>query len=72
MYKRQVYVHSPEDLILYKLHYFSLSQQPKHIRDIASIVQTLGDELDTAYIGQWVARLGLDELWQEVWEKMTR
>ena len=68
----EVYVHSPEDLILYKLHYFSLSQQPKHIRDIASIVQTLGDELDTAYIGQWVARLGLDELWQEVWEKMTR
>jgi len=71
----EVYVHSPEDLILYKLHYFSLSQQPKHIRDIASIVQTLGDELDTAYIHQWVARLGLDELWQNVQEqigKMTR
>lgn len=68
----EVYVHSPEDLILYKLQYFSLSQQPKHIRDIASIVQTLGDELDTAYIQQWVERLGLGELWQEVWGKMAR
>ena len=66
----EVYVHSPEDLILYKLLYFSLSQQPKHIRDIASIVQTIGDDLEMAYIRRWVARLGLDELWQEVWEQV--
>lgn len=66
----EVYVHSPEDLILYKLLYFSLSQQPKHIRDIASIVQTIGDDLEMAYIREWVARLGLDELWQEVWEQI--
>lgn len=66
----EVYVHSPEDLILYKLLYFSLSQQPKHIRDIASIVQTIGDDLEMAYIREWVARLDLDELWQEVWEQV--
>jgi len=66
----EVYVHSPEDLILYKLLYFSLSQQPKHIRDIASIMQTIGDDLEMAYIREWVARLGLDELWQEMWEQV--
>jgi len=61
-----VYVHAPEDLILYKLRYFSLSQQPKHIRDIASILLALGAEVDRAYISTWVDQLGLTELWGEV------
>jgi hypothetical protein len=34
-----VYVHSPEDLILYKLMYLGLSGQPKHARDIAAILR---------------------------------
>jgi hypothetical protein len=62
----KVYVHAPEDLILNKLHYFSLSHQPKHVRDIVSILLALGDELDLDYIESWAARLGLTALWQEV------
>ncbi len=31
-----VYVHAPEDLILNKVAYYGLSQQEKHVRDIAS------------------------------------
>lgn len=46
----QVYVHAPEDLIVYKLHYFNLSRQPKHARDIGAILTALGDALDLAYI----------------------
>ncbi len=46
----KVHLHSPEDLIIYKLWYYSLSQQTKHLRDIASIVLTLGGDLDEAYI----------------------
>lgn len=67
----EVYVHAPEDLILYKLHYFGLSQQPKHVRDIASMVETLGDELDMDYIQRWVERLDLNEVWQEVWRQIV-
>ncbi len=63
----QVYVHAPEDLILNKLHYFSLSQQPKHTRDIAGILLTVGDKLDRAYLEAWAARLGVLELWGEIW-----
>jgi hypothetical protein len=37
----EVYVHAPEDLILNKLRYFGLSQQPKHVRDIISILLVL-------------------------------
>jgi hypothetical protein len=62
----EVYVHAPEDLILNKLRYFSLSQQPKHVRDITSILLEMGDELDLAYLEEWVAHFGLTAVWQEV------
>ena len=62
----RVYVHSPEDLILYKLLYFSLSQQPKHSRDIAAILQARRDQLDFGYIEGWTTRMGLTSLWKEI------
>lgn len=62
-----VYVHAPEDLILYKIAYYNLSQQSKHIRDIASIlVSSEESELDWAYLHAWVSRLGLVDAWAEV------
>ncbi len=62
----RVYVHSPEDLILYKLLYFSISHQSKHSRDIAAILQAKKDKLDLAYIQEWATRLGLSSLWKEL------
>ncbi|GAB4506591.1 MAG: hypothetical protein Fur0017_28440 [Anaerolineales bacterium] len=59
----EVYVHSPEDLILYKLMYLGLSGQPKHARDIAAILKAKKDQLDYGYIDGWVDRLGLNSLW---------
>jgi hypothetical protein len=66
----EVYLHSPEDLIIYKLWYFCLSQQTKHIRDITSIVLTLGDQLDYPYIESWVDKKGLTSLWGEMLAKI--
>lgn len=62
----KVYVHAPEDLILNKLRYFGISQQPKHMRDITSILLALGDELDFGYLETWAERLSLTTLWQQV------
>lgn len=62
----KVYIHSPEDLILYKLMYFGLSQQSKHSRDIAAILKSKKNELDMNYIEQWSARLGFSSLWKEM------
>jgi hypothetical protein len=58
-----VYVHSPEDLILYKLQYFALSQQTKHVRDITSLLMARGSRLDFAYVEGWVERLRLQSNW---------
>lgn len=62
----EVYVHSPEDLILYKLMYLGLSGQPKHARDIAAILKAKKDQLDYGYIESWVVHLGLISVWQEI------
>ena len=67
----KVYIHSPEDLILYKLIYFGLSQQSKHSRDIAAILKSKKDELDLKYIEGWVTRLGLTSLWKELLDSVS-
>ena len=66
----EVFLHSPEDLIIYKLWYYSLSQQTKHLRDITSIVMTLGDQLEYKYIDYWVNKKGLTSLWGELLAKV--
>jgi hypothetical protein len=67
----KVYIHSPEDLILYKLMYFGLSQQSKHSRDIAAILKSKKGELDLDYIEGWVIRLGLSSLWKEMLDNVS-
>ena len=62
----ELYLHTPEDLIIYKLLYYNVSQQTKHISDIASIVQTMGDTLDAHYIQKWVAEKDLSTIWKSV------
>ena len=62
----EVYVHAPEDLIINKLRYFKISGQPKHTRDIKSILFAMSDELDMDYIEEWVAHFGLEESWADV------
>jgi hypothetical protein len=66
-----VYIHSPEDLILYKLIYFRISQQPKHARDIAAILRAKQDQLDLKYLEEWVTRLGLSSLWKEMLDSLS-
>ena len=67
----KVYIHSPEDLILYKLIYFGLSQQSKHSRDIAAILKSKKNELDLGYIDRWVTRLGLSSIWKEMLDNVS-
>jgi hypothetical protein len=61
-----VSVHTPEDLILYKLQYYQLSQKPKHTRDIGTILVAQQGKLDMAYLSQWIERLGLGSTWRYI------
>ena len=61
-----LYVHSPEDLILYKLWYYRISRQTKHPRDIYAILIAQEDHIDLDHIKEWVTRLGLNSVWEEL------
>jgi hypothetical protein len=62
----EVFVHSPEDLIIYKMLYFSISQQTKHIRDIGSMIKSIGNKLDYEYVQRWAIEKQLTAIWQEI------
>lgn len=62
----KVYVHAPEDLIIYKLTYLGLSGQSKHARDIAAIMKAQTESIDFQYIEKWVNQLGLGGIWEEL------
>ena len=61
-----LHVHSPEDLIIYKLWYYRVSRQTKHPRDIYAILYAQGDQIDHDYIQEWVERKGLGSAWEEL------
>jgi hypothetical protein len=67
-----VYVHAPEDLILYKLLYYSVSQQQKHTRDIVAILLAQHGKLDDEYLRAWVSRLGLQSEWRYMLSQLSR
>ena len=57
---------SPEDAILKKMEFHREGGSDKHLRDIASVLRTSGDEVDTAYIDRWAATLGVTEVWRAI------
>ncbi|HEX5757574.1 MAG TPA: hypothetical protein VF121_00110 [Thermoanaerobaculia bacterium] len=57
---------SAEDVILKKLDFYRRGGSEKHLRDIAGVLRISGDRLDTRYLEEWAARLGLAEIWQAV------
>ena len=68
----QVYVHAPEDLILYKLRYFAISEQDKHIRDIAALIYAQQEKLDETYLNTWIQTSGLELYWQHIQGEAAR
>jgi len=55
-----------EDVILKKLEFFRDGGSEKHVRDIVGVLKVSGELVDSEYIRQWAQRLGLEELWHEV------
>jgi hypothetical protein len=68
----RIYVHSPEDLILYKLQYLNLSAQTKHARDILGMLLARGPDLDYTYLNMWISRLGLQSTWRRLLDQSRR
>ena len=61
---------SPEDAILKKMEFHRGGGSDKHLRDIASVLRTSGDEIDTAYIDRWAATLSVTEVWSAILDRL--
>jgi hypothetical protein len=61
---KPVLVHSPEDIILFKLRWYRLGGgvSDKQWNDILGVIRTQGDRLDGAYLDHWAADLGVKDL----------
>lgn len=62
---RQVFIVSPEDLILSKLDWAKESRSQVQLDDVRNLLRSVQD-LDTAYLTRWANRLGLSSLYREV------
>jgi hypothetical protein len=62
---QQVFIVSPEDLILSKLDWAKESRSQMQLDDVRNLLRSV-QELDAEYLNQWADRLGLTTLYHEV------
>jgi len=62
---------SPEDVILKKLEFHREGGSDKHLRDIAGMLEVSGDEIDRAYVEEWAERLGGEETWRAILDRLV-
>ncbi len=60
----EVFVASPEDVILMKLEYFRIGEFQKHLSDIRGILTET--KVDQNYLDTWIAQMGLSAQWEKV------
>ncbi|MEQ1654080.1 MAG: hypothetical protein ABL960_00140 [Nitrospira sp.] len=62
---QQVFIVSPEDLILSKLDWAKESRSEMQLTDVRNLLSSV-QGLDAAYLSRWAERLGLSSLYREV------
>jgi len=60
----EVYLASPEDIILKKLEFFRMGGSEKHLKDIRGILSE--STLDTPYLEIWIEKLSLRKEWEKI------
>ena len=62
---QEVFIVSPEDLILSKLDWAKESRSQRQLDDVRNLLGSV-QGLDTVYLNRWADRLGLTTLYHEV------
>jgi hypothetical protein len=60
----EVYIASPEDIILKKLDYYREGGSEKHLKDIRGIL--VETKVDQQYLDEWIEELTLNKEWKQV------
>ncbi len=61
---------SPEDVIIMKMKFYKEGESEKHIRDITGMLKVSGDIIDRKYIEDWANKLGLQNIWKAIINKL--
>jgi hypothetical protein len=59
----QVWIVSPEDMVVAKLEWAARGGSDRQLADVAAILQVSGERLDLGYVERWVTALGLEAAW---------
>lgn len=61
---RQLFLTTPEDIILYKLEWFKAGERisERQWKDVLGVLKVQGKELDIGYLNQWARELGIFDL----------
>jgi hypothetical protein len=62
---------SPEDAIIKKMDYYREGGGEKHLRDITGVLKTSREQIDMAYITDWSQKMGLDDIWNAIQQRMA-
>jgi hypothetical protein len=60
-----------EDVIIKKLEYYREGGSEKHLRDVAGVLKISDESVDRAYITGWASRLGLEDIWRAVQDRVA-
>ncbi len=61
----EIWLAPPEYVILKKLEFYREGRSPKHVRDVRSIVEARGSDLDMEFITERIRSMNLAEVWSE-------
>jgi hypothetical protein len=62
---------APEDVIIKKMEYYREGGSEKHLRDITGILKISSESVDIDYISEWADRLGLEDIWKLVQDRVA-
>ncbi|MEO0415985.1 MAG: hypothetical protein AAF226_13645, partial [Verrucomicrobiota bacterium] len=66
MLGQEVWLPTPEDVIVQKLRWAHLGNRPKDFLDASSVFALRKDSLDMSYITHWCEVLGLSQIWEDL------
>lgn len=71
-HRRQLWVATPEDLILSKLDWYRAGGEvsERQWRDVLGMLQIHGQQLDQDYLKRWATTLGVEHLWRRALEQV--
>jgi len=66
----EIFIASPEYIILKKLEYYKEGESEIHLRDICSMLKISAEQIDKEYINFWAKQLSVLEIWEKILKKI--